>query len=74
MTALVHHMQHIFRAYHVPYNALTDKLATISYDSQWCNSDIWFSHCTELDSTTLYYLRKLETSKFDKRVNEQVKV
>ena len=57
MTALVHHVQHIFRTYHVPLdNVLTDKLATLSYESQWCNSDIWFSHCTELDSTTLYYL------------------
>ena len=59
MTALVHHMQHIFRAYHVPYNALTDKLATISYDSQWCNSDIWFSHCTEIGFHHLVLLTKI---------------
>ena len=57
MTAIVHNVEHVFRTYHVPLdNALTNKLASLSYESKWCNSNIWFSHATELDSTTLYYM------------------
>ena len=56
MTAIIHHVQQIFRTYLVPQDdALMDKLAALSYESKWSNSSVWHSHATQLDSTKLYY-------------------
>ena len=74
MTALIHHIQHIFRTYHVPLDKnRMEKLAQLSYESPWCKSDLWYSHSTPLDQTTLYYflpdryeaLKRLTETDFD---------